>query len=233
MALGQKVSFQDIRDEVIARIQKREWAPGDLLPTEHELAKEFGCARATVNRAMRELADRGIVDRKRKSGTRVNVSPVKQATFEISVVRQTIEDMNADYRYSLVHRSLITTPAWLRAQLGLKETAETLHLNCMHYADNRPFQFEERWINIEAVPSVVEADLTTTGPNEWLLAEIPFSNAEITFTAVSADAQLSDFLATPTGTPLFQMERTTWFQDAPITFVRMTFHHGYQLSTRY
>ena len=226
-------TWQDIRTEVLRRIHARIWKPGDTIPNEADLALEFGCARATVNRAMRELADRGIIDRKRKSGTRVNISPVKQATFEISIVRQTIEDMNAVYRYSLVHRSLNQAPAWLRAQLDLEDATQVLHLNCMHYSDNRPFQFEERWINTAAVPSVVDADLTDTGPNEWLLTEIPFSNAEIAFTAVSADSKLSDFLATPTGTPLFQMERTTWFQDTPITFVRMTFHQGYQMSTRY
>ena len=233
MTSGQKTGFQDVRDAVITRIQSREWAPGTLLPTEHELAEEFGCARATVNRAMRELADRGIVDRKRKSGTRVNIAPSKQATFEITVVRQTVEEMNATYRYSLVDRDITNAPAWLRARLELPEAAEILRLNCMHYADNRPFQFEERWINTQAVPTVVDADLSDVGPNEWLLAEIPFSNAEIMFTAVSADEKLSGFLATPEGTPLFQMERTTWLQGTPVTFVRMTFHAGYQMSTRY
>ncbi len=49
--------FQDIRDEVIERIQTRVWPQGSLLPTEVELAAEFGVARATVNRALRELAD--------------------------------------------------------------------------------------------------------------------------------------------------------------------------------
>lgn len=228
-----KSSFQDIRDTVLARIQSRHWPPGSLLPTEVELAEEFGCARATVNRALRELADQGVVDRKRKSGTRVNAAPVKQAVFEIAVVRQSVEDMNAAYRYSLVKREVIIAPPWLRARIGVKDDAQVLHLNCMHYADNRPFQFEERWINIAAVPDVIDADLSETGPNEWLLSQVPFSNAELTSTAIAADETLSEFLDVPQGAPLFQMERTTWFQGTPVTFVRMTFHQGYQMRTRY
>jgi len=228
-----KVSFQDIKTEVIARIQNRVWTQGSLLPTEHQLAEEFGCARATVNRALRELAEQGLVDRKRKSGTRVKKTPAKQARFEITVVRQTIEDRNAQYRYALVHRSVIEAPAWLSAQIGVAPGSQILHLNCMHYADNRPFQFENRWINIAAVPSVLDADFSRIGPNEWLLSEVPFSDAEITFSAVPASADLSEFLATPTGTPLFQLERTTWFQDQPVTFVRMTFQPGYRMSTKY
>jgi GntR family histidine utilization transcriptional repressor len=233
MTLHRKVSFHDIKEEVKARIENRVWPQGSLLPTEMELAEEFGCARATVNRALRELAEQGLVDRKRKSGTRVKSTPSKQAKFEISVVRRTIEDMNATYRYALVHRSIIDAPAWLRAQINVAEGAQILHLNCMHYADNQPFQFEDRWINIDAVKSVVDADFSTIGPNEWLLEAVPFSNAEITFSAVGASGEVADFLATPKGTPLFQLERTTWFRSKPITFVRMTFQPGYRMSTRY
>jgi GntR family histidine utilization transcriptional repressor len=103
----------------------------------------------------------------------------------------------------------------------------------MHHADNRPFQFEERWINVGAVPHVVDEDFLTVGPNEWLLAEVPFSNAEISFSAVPAEGQLQDFLSVPSGTPLFQLERTTWFRNDPVTFVRMTFHQGYRMRTTY
>lgn len=233
MSKSSRVSFQDIKSEVLTRIQDRTWAQGTLLPTEHDLAEEFSCARATVNRALRELAEEGIVNRKRKSGTRVTISPSKQAKFEISIVRRTVEDMNASYRYTLVDRHLTDAPDWLFAQLDLAENARVLHLKCMHFADNRPFQFEERWINVEAVPHVVEADFSKVGPNEWLLAEVPFSEAEIVFSAVAASPGVADFLATPQGTPLMQMERSTWFQAQSITFVRMTYHEGYRMRSRY
>jgi GntR family histidine utilization transcriptional repressor len=228
-----KTSFQDIRDEVLRRIQDRVWDQGALLPTEQELSEEFGCARATVNRALRELAERGIIDRKRKSGTRVAIAPVKQARLEITVTRQQVEDMNAVYRYRLVSRAAVPAPGWLSSQMGLMAGAEVLHLQCMHYADNSPFQFEDRWINIDAVPDVAEADFSQTGPNEWLLSRVPFSNAEITLSSVAADAALAGFLGTQEGTPLFLMERATWFQEQPVTFVRMHFHPGYRMRTQY
>ncbi|MBE1285423.1 MAG: UTRA domain-containing protein [Rhodobacteraceae bacterium] len=233
MTTSRKTSFQDVQDEVIRRIQDRIWPQGSLLPTEFELAEEFGCARATVNRALRELAEKGIIDRKRKSGTRVVTAPVKQAVFEIAVVRHTIEERNADYRYALVHRSVDPIPAWLGARLDLPQGAQVVRVKCMHYADNRPFQFEDRWINIATVPDVVGADFSDRGPNEWLLEQVPFTDAEIAMTAVPADAQLSEFLAAPENTPLLQMERTTWLKGAPVTFVRMTYHPGYRMQTRY
>lgn len=62
----------------------------------------YGAARATVSRAMRELADDGIVERRRKTGTRVRLSPIRQARFGIPVVKTEIEEAGAAYRYALV-----------------------------------------------------------------------------------------------------------------------------------
>ncbi|MCP5036068.1 MAG: UTRA domain-containing protein [Rhodobacteraceae bacterium] len=233
MQATKKATYQHVRDEVVNRIQNRDWPPGAILPTEVELAKEFGCARATVNRAMRELAEQGIVDRKRKSGTRVVVMPVKQAKLEITPVRQSVEEQNGEYRYNLVRREILPCPDWLASKLALPARSPVMYLQCMHYGDNQPFQFEERWINIAAVPKVVEADLETLGPGEWLLREVPFTDAEIVFSAVAADKTLSEFLGTPVGSPVFQMERTTWFQGQPVTLVRFSHHPGYRMSTRY
>ena len=110
-----RISFQVVRDEVKRRIESRVWPQGSLLPTETQLAEEFNCARATVNRALRELADQGFVERKRKSGTRVKKEPSKHARLELSLARQMIENQNAAYRYALVERMLCPAPVgWPR-----------------------------------------------------------------------------------------------------------------------
>lgn len=49
-----RTSYQDIKANVMTRIRENIWPPGANLPAEIELAREYGCARATVNRAMRE-----------------------------------------------------------------------------------------------------------------------------------------------------------------------------------
>ena len=57
--------WRSVHDEVLRRIHAREWAPGSLIPNEADLALEFGCARSTVNRALRTLAEAGLLDRRR------------------------------------------------------------------------------------------------------------------------------------------------------------------------
>lgn len=228
-----KATFRDVKSDIMTKITTGEWAPGAQLPNEIDLAEAYGCARATVNRAMRELAEEGVVERRRKAGTRVRMAPVRQARFSIPVVRAEIEAQNATYRYALVSRTEIEAPHWLRARLQLAQESPVLHLTCMHYADGNPYQFEDRWISLAMLPQARDADFTTMGPNEWLVSTVPFSDAEIAFSATSATAELAEYLGCSQGEALFTVERSTWLKEEAITFVRQTFRPGHRMTTRY
>ena len=97
-----RVTYQDIQRDVLDRIKSREWEPGDLIPNEETLADTLGCARATVNRALRELAQAGIIDRKRKGGTRVSISPIRKALFDIPIIRKEIENKGNKYSFEIL-----------------------------------------------------------------------------------------------------------------------------------
>ena len=228
-----RTSFRDVKDEVLRRIRSNHWPPGAPVPGEVALAAEFGCSRATVNRAMRELSDEGILDRRRKSGTRVRPAPVRQIRFEIPLIRDEVEATGAAYRYALVSRAAVVAPDWLRARLALAPDTRLLHLHCMHYADGAPYQFEDRWISLAAIPAAEHTDFAATGPNEWLVREVPFTEAEIRFSATAADAALARFLQMPPGAPVFTADRTTWLAGDLVTNTRLSFAAGYQMIARY
>lgn len=230
---GVAITFREIKADVLARLTRGDWGPGTLLPTEAELAERYDCARTTVNRALRELAEEGFLDRKRKSGTRVRQAPLRQARFDIPLIRREIEDRGARYRYALVRRVEQAAPDWLAARMGVSPATPVLHLVCLHHADGHPFQHEDRWINLAALPQARAADFSEIGPNAWLVATISFSDVEIGFSAVGADRALADKLGCAEGEALFQIERSTWFEGQPVTYVRMCYQRGYRMTTRY
>jgi GntR family transcriptional regulator, histidine utilization repressor len=231
--VAEKLGFRDVKREVFRRIRNNEWGPGTLLPGEVELAAEFGCARATVNRAMQELSDDGIIERRRKGGSRVKLAPVRQVTFEIPIIRAEVEAKGAEYRYQLISNSAEKAPKWLQARLGLAADTRVRHVECLHFADRTPFQYEDRWINLAAVPRAEAADFAMISPNEWLVSEVPYTNAEVRFSATRADRKISKHLKTVVGEPIFLAERTTWLSETPVTNVRLYFAPAYQMIARY
>ncbi len=226
-------TYREIKSDILRKITHGEWKPGASIPNELDLASSYGVARATVYRAMRELAEEGIIERKRKAGSKVRMSPLRRARFDIPLVRREIEDQGLAYRYALISSAVERAPDWLRARLQLEATTEVLHLVCMHFADGSPYQYEDRWINLDLLPQARTADFSQVGPNEWLIAAVPFSDAEISFSAAAADQGLANHLSCSTGDPLFQLERSTWWQDRAVTYVRLVYRPGHRMTTRY
>lgn len=226
-------TYRDIKADILRKITQGEWKPGSLIPNEMELAESYGSARATVNRAMRELAEDGLIERKRKSGSRVRLTPVRQATFDIPIIRREIEEKGAVYRYSLVSSEVIRAPDWLRARLGLPPGDNVRHLICLHFANGFPYQLEDRWINLKLLPQARHVDFAAQGPNEWLIAQIPFSEVEISISATAADDAMAAHLGCASGDPLLQIERSTRWNGQPVTYVRLLHHRGHRMNTRY
>ena len=213
------------------RISNRRWQPGDLIPGEVELADEFGCARATVNRALRELADDGLLDRKRKAGTRVALNPVRKATVEIPVIRQDVEARGKTYSFNVLDRKDLAPTVVLQEQYGLTDSTTLLGLWTLHRADTQPFAYEERWINLAVVPNIVDADLDTLSANEWLVRNTPLSRGEFTFSACNATAAECQLLECRQDAAVFVVNRTTWVMDDPITAVRLVYAPGFSMKT--
>ena len=102
MASTQSNTWQDIQERIKDNIKNGTWSPGDLIPGEATLAEQYGCARTTVNRALRELAATGVVDRKRKAGTRVAVQKTRRVTAEIPVIRAQVEKQDKAYHFDIL-----------------------------------------------------------------------------------------------------------------------------------
>lgn len=221
-------TWQEIRDVMMRRIRARVYAPGSLIPNEAELAAEFGCARATVNRALQDLAAEGFLDRRRKAGTRVMEAPRRKATLDIPLIRAEVEARGQRYDYRLLLRETAAPPEAIAAGLHLRGPEPVLHVQSLHLANGAPHMFEDRWIVLETVPAMATLDLGQISPNEWLVREAPYTHGTMAFQAV-----LAGEAATPLGCapnePLLCVTRLTWMHEHPITHVQQYFAPSFRL----
>ncbi len=231
MKRSTKMSWLTVKQEVISRIHEKHWKQGELIPNEVDIALELGCSRATVNRALQSVAEAGLLDRRRKGGTRVSAYPVRKATLGISVIRKEIIDTGRAYGYQLVSQSHTQPPSAVASKMGLPRSAKILHFICVHMADDKPYVIEDRWLNQFEVPAAIEVDFSQQSPNEWLVANVPFMAGAITFLAEVATTTEAQLLQCKVGEGLFTIDRTTLGEKHAITFVRLSFAAGYQITT--
>src|SRR5258708_5994058 len=61
--------YRQIKTLITQSLVSGEWRPGDLIPSEIELASRFSVSQGTVRKAIRELADQNLLVRQQGQGT--------------------------------------------------------------------------------------------------------------------------------------------------------------------
>lgn len=220
--------WEGIRAEVLRRIRARDWPPGGLIPGEEALAAEFGVARATVNRALRDLAEAGVIERKKRAGTRVAELPVRRARLEVPLIRLEVQGRGLDYSFRLLAERTEVAPVPVTARFGLPEGRELRYLETLHLADGRPYVFETRWLNPAVLPDPAP-DFSAVSANEWLVTHVSLISGDIAFMAESANPREAEVLGIGAGAAVLVAERSTQGVAGPVTLVRLAYAPGYRV----
>jgi GntR family histidine utilization transcriptional repressor len=210
-----------IRTDLESRIRSGEWSPGDRIPTEHELMAVYGCARMTVHKAIAALVAAGLVERRRKAGSFVARPHVQTAVLEIPDIAALIAGRGEAYAFELSGRAV--RPARAAEEGGFAAAGEILALDGLHRAGGRPFALEHRLVSLAAAPQAREADFTRQAPGSWLLGHIPWSDARHRIAARNPPKAAARRLGVGPATACLQVERWTWRQGEPVTYVRQLF----------
>lgn len=204
-----------IRHDIEARIHSGEWKPGHRIPFEHELVATYGCARATVSKALGGLAKDGLIERRRKAGSFVAHPQVHSAVLEVPDLAQVIAARGEEYRWLLTNRRA--------ADSANDVPLPALLVEGMHYGGGEPFALEHRLIALGAVPDAAQESFADEAPGTWLLHHVPWTAARHRIRAVEATtAEARALRLRPRGACL-ELDRTTWRAGQVVTHVRQLF----------
>jgi len=222
---GQGPVWLQIRRALAQRITDGAWGPGTRIPAELDLTAHFHTSRMTVNKAIQSLASEGLLQRRRALGTVVADRAQERPVFEIWDTADIITRAGGVYGYRLLEAALVKDDQAKRALLNVSRKTPLLWMRCLHLSGDTPFQLEERLVNVDAAPSVTDQPLATTAPGPWLLAHVPWTQAEHTISACEAGPAESEALALALNTACLVVERRTWNGDVPVTLARL-WHPG-------
>lgn len=218
MSLHQRI-LSDIQD----RILSAQWPPGHRIPFEHELMVQYRCSRMTVNKVLTQLASARMIERRRKAGSFVSRPHSQSAVLEIPDIKTEVSALGLPYRFEILSRHKRRGNRDDRALLDAQPGVPVLELTCRHFAGPQPFCFEERLINLAAVPEAAQETFRDAAPGAWLLTRVPWTTAEHRIRATEALHAAATALEIKAGKPCLAIERKTWRADHAITFVRLTY----------
>ncbi len=202
-----------IEDWLAGAIALGRLAPGDRLPTEHDLAAWLGVSRMTLRHALGALAQRGLVTRSvgRNGGTFVAEPKLEQDLTTLAGFSEQLR------RHGMVAGAQVLTAAErpagpaAAAALGLAPDDPVYEVRRIRLADGRPIALENSRFPAARFPDLLECSLD--GSLYELLEQKyglrPHRAREI-LEPVTADQREAQLLETAEGAPLMLVERTAY-----------------------
>ncbi len=227
--------YQQIKALITQSLQSGEWKPGELIPSEVELATRFKVSQGTVRKAIDELSAENLVVRRQGKGTFVATHHEVRAQFRFLRLMPDAGEANPpDNRIVDVKR--LRAPAEIARQLEMKAGDSVIFIKRVQSFDGTPTILEEIWL-----PGVIFKGLTAErlieykGPM-YALFESEFGtrmiHASEKIRAIAAEAEVAELLAITVGMPLLSVERVSYtYGERPVEARRglyVTEQHHYQ-----
>ncbi|MGZ5202197.1 MAG: GntR family transcriptional regulator [Telluria sp.] len=226
--------YQQIKALITQSLQSGEWKPGELMPSEVELASRFKVSQGTVRKAIDELAAENLVLRRQGKGTFVATHHEERAHFRfLRLMPDEGEPHQADNRIIEVKRT--RAPAEVARLLELKSGDAVVYIKRLQSFDGAPTILEEMWLPGQTFKGLTAERLVEyKGPMDGLF-ESEFGTRMIRASekikAVTADAGVAQYLHVAEGTPLLCAERVSFtYGDRAVELRRglyLTEHHHY------
>ena len=226
--------YAQVKTLMMQRLIAGQWRPGEMLPSEFQLADEFGVSQGTVRKALAALAADNVVVRRQGRGTFVAEHDDHRALFHFfHLVGPEGERRLPESRLLSLRKGLA---GWVEAErLGIGRGETVVRIRRIRLLDGRPAISETI-----AVPHALFADLAEIRdlPNTlYDLYErrygVTIARAVERLAAVAADEREAKLLDIAPGTPLLEIDRTAHALDgAPVEWrvsLCLTATHHYRV----
>lgn len=208
--------------EIEAWLRKlvRDGEPGDLIPSEVEVAARFKVSRMTARQAMMNLLREGLVDRRRGAGTFIANTPIHRTEGVLFSFTEDMRRRGKTPSSEMLSAGLAPVGSRDREALKLKGRPKVVVIKRIRLADDIPLSIE-RVALIPECKEVLKSDLVNGSLHEMLRAigHGP-STANCWLQARVADRSEAKLLNIPSGTPL--LVETRVISDAKGKIIEFT-----------
>ncbi|MBN9063056.1 MAG: hypothetical protein BGP06_08850 [Rhizobiales bacterium 65-9] len=215
--------YDQIRRALADLIASGAWPPGTLVPPERALMGALDASRMTVHRALSALAEAGLIQRRRRSGSVVATPTTTHAALELLSIPEEVRRSGRSYRFTILRRKAGAAGVDLARQFSISPREKVLHIETLHFSDDRPHVLEDRVIHLASAPDAEQEPFARHPPGDWLIETSIWSDAEHVIGASEADEEEARLLGIAPGAACLIVERKTWTRGAPITAVRFAY----------
>jgi GntR family transcriptional regulator len=205
-----KPLYLQMKEDLLGRVQRGEWRPGELLPSENVLAVEYNVSVGTARKAIEELAAARLLVRQRGRGTTVAMHSHRQETFRYyRLMSKDGKRVNEETVYLNVTSARASADE--ARKLGIKRGSAVARVQRYRLWHKRPYVLETLVLREDVFPGLAPKIDAARPEVLYSLLEreyhVIITNVTEKVSAVLADMTDAKILGVRKGDAMLQIER--------------------------
>jgi GntR family transcriptional regulator len=148
--------YIQIKDYIRLNIQNGVFPVHTRVPSERQLADQFGVNRLTVSKALKELAQEGLVYSRVGKGTYVSPAKIDQALQSLTSFTEDMSSRGKRAASRVLHAQVEPAHEAVAKALSILPGAEIVALHRVRMADGLPVALEQSHIIYALCPGILE-----------------------------------------------------------------------------
>ena len=219
--------YQQIKGLILNSLRVGEWKPGEMIPSEMDLAGRFRVSQGTVRKAIDELAAENLLLRRQGKGTFVATHAEQQVQFRFLklVLDSGTRGSEGPAQRDIIECKRSRASADVARALALRTGDTVLQARRVLSFGGVPIILEDIWLPAAPFKGLTAEQLSNYQGTMYALFETEFNvrmvRAEEKIRAIPATALHEQLLRVAAGTPLLSVERVAYtYRDEPMELRR-------------
>lgn len=146
--------YLEIAKDIKESIQQGKYLPGDPILSENQLAKEYDVSRVTIRKAIDNLVEMNLVEKRHGSGTFVREKTYKHELYSLKSFTEDMESYGEEVRSEILKYEIIEAPKKVAHQLNREEKSKVYFIRRKRLANEKALVVEDTYLPIDLFPDL-------------------------------------------------------------------------------
>lgn len=211
--------YQQLYDNIRKQISAGIYKPGEKIPSEGDLCKEFNVSRITVRNALDELVKEDILFKKRGKGTYVTIPERIEATCAGNSFTNSCHRINAKPSTKIISTSVEKANKYASEALNIKQEDKVICIKRLRLIDDVPVIFEVDYFRIDYM-FLLKEELEDKSLMEVISKNIstPPKRVEDIFEVKYSNKEYSNYLKCASNMPLLKVRQLVYTENNDVLY---------------
>lgn len=224
--MSSKPLHLQMEELIRSNLQTGAWASDAPIPSENELAKEYGVSRMTVRSVVIRLCQEGLMYRIPGKGTYVAEPKIEAKSLSYAGIREQLEQQGYEVTTQIISLSMINGSADMCERFQLPPNSMLFELKRLRSIKSEPFSLHTSYMPYNQCPDLSRHDLANEQLCDVLSRHYGLnrSHTKETLESVVANEEEAFWLKIKTGHPLLLLKDTIVGENGrPYEYARVVF----------